>query len=288
MTLSELLHGQRVVLFEGAMGTQLEQRGAPMGAAANLTHPAAVRAVHDSYIACGCDLLMTNTLTANRIFMHDPGSDLRELNLAGVRLARAAAGAAPVLGDLGSCGKLLQPFGPLTEADAHAAFLEQASTLAEGGVDGFIVETMTDIREAVCALRACRAAADLPVIVTLTYRTARDGGRTLMGNPTADCVRQLEAAGAAAVGANCGEIDPQELALIIGAMRALTSLPILAKPNAGKPRVEAGRLIYDLPTAEFVAGIGECIRNGATMVGGCCGTSPEYISALARALRPVG
>jgi methionine synthase I (cobalamin-dependent) len=229
---------------------------------------------------------MSNTLTANRIFTHGPDSDLRELNLAGVRLARAAAGTAPVLGDMGSCGKLLQPFGPLTEAEAHAAFLEQAQLLAEGGVDGFIVETMTDIREAVCALRACRVAADLPVIVTLTYRTARDGGRTLMGNRTADCVRQLEAAGAAAVGANCGEIDPLELAAIIAAMRALTSLPILAKPNAGKPRVESGRLIYDLPVAEFVDGQSACIRSGATLVGGCCGTSPEYIAALARAIRP--
>lgn len=286
MKLKELIQGPRIVLFEGAMGTELEHRGAPMGVAANLSHADAVRAVHAAYRASGCDLLMTNTLTGNRIFSHDPDVDPRALNLAGVALAREAAGAdAPVLGDLGSCGKLLKPFGPLTEDDARVAFAEQAGILAEGGVDGFVVETMTDIREAICALRACREVAELPVIVTLTFKTPRNGGRTLMGNATQDCVSQLEAAGASAVGANCGEIDPHELAEIVAAMRAVTTLPILAKPNAGKPRIESGKLIYDLPIERFVNGLESCMQAGATMIGGCCGTTPDYIRALAVALR---
>lgn len=284
MKLNDLITGSRIVLFEGAMGTQLERRGAPMGGAANLSHPEAVAAVHADYRRCGCDLLMTNTLTGNRIFTREPGVDLRALNLAGVAIARAAAGAAPVLGDVGSCGKLLKPFGPVTEEEAHGAFLEQARILHEGGVDGFIVETMMDLREALIALKACREAADLPVIVTLTFKTARNGGRTMMGNAAADSVRQLEGAGAAAVGANCGEITPHELAGVIGAMRSVTSLPILAKPNAGKPRVDQGRVIYDLPIADFVAGLQECIAAGATLVGGCCGTSPDYIEALGAGL----
>ncbi|TAK52486.1 MAG: hypothetical protein EPO25_13430 [Gammaproteobacteria bacterium] len=282
MGLQELLNGPGLVLFEGAMGTQLERRGAPMGGVANLSHPEAVAAVHADYRNCGVDLLMTNTLTGNRIFTRDPDVDLHALNLAGVALARAAAGPLPVLGDIGSCGKLLKPFGPVTEEEAHGAFLEQARTLHEGGVDGFIVETMMDLREALVALRACREAGGLPVIVTLTFKTARNGGRTMMGNAAADSVRQLEGAGAAAVGANCGEITPHELAGVIGAMRAVTSLPILAKPNAGKPRVDQGRVIYDLPITDFVAGLQECVAAGATMIGGCCGTSPAYIAALKR------
>lgn len=280
MNLRDLITGSRTVLFEGAMGTELERRGAPMGGAANLTHPDAVAAVHADYRRCGCDLLMTNTLTGNRIFVQGKGVDLQALNLKGAELARRAAGTAPVLGDMGSCGKLLKPFGPVTDDEAFAAFLEQARFLLEGGVDGFIIETMMDLREALIALRACREAGDLPVIVTLTFKTARNGGRTMLGNPAADSVRQLEAAGAAAVGANCGEVTPHELAGVIGAMRAATSLPILAKPNAGRPRVEQGRAVYDLPIADFVSGLQECIAAGATMVGGCCGTSPAYIEAL--------
>jgi len=280
MRLDELIRGPRIVLFEGAMGTELERRGAPMGGAANLSHPEAVAAVHADYRRCGIDLLMTNTLTGNRLFQRGRDVDLRALNLAGVALARAAAADLPVLGDIGSCGQLLKPFGPVAEEEAHAAFAEQARALHAGGVDGFIVETMMDLREALIALRACCEVVDLPVIVTLTFKTARNGGRTMLGHGAQDAARQLEAAGAAVIGANCGEITPHELAGVVGAMRAATSLPILAKPNAGRPRLEQGRTVYDLPVADFVAGLQGCIAAGATMIGGCCGTSPAYIAAL--------
>jgi 5-methyltetrahydrofolate--homocysteine methyltransferase len=283
MSLLDLLSSERKTLFlDGAMGTQLGEMGLEMGGQNCVTHPEAVLAVHEKYSACSLDLLITNTLTMNRVNLsaHNVGVDVREVNLAGARLAKQAARAGQyVLGDVSSTGKLLKPYGPLAEEEAYEAFKEQASILAEGGVDGFIVETMTDLREALCAVRAAREAADLPVLASISFKTAGNGGRTIMGNTAAECARSLAEAGANAVGANCGELDPLEMAEVVALMRAATTAPIIAQPNAGKVHLVDMQPTYSMSPADFADGVRACAEAGARLVGGCCGTSPAHIKA---------
>jgi 5-methyltetrahydrofolate--homocysteine methyltransferase len=287
MSLLDLLNsGRKTIFLDGAMGTQLGQAGLEMGGQNNVTNPDAVLAVHQRYAAAGVDLLITNTLTMNRTNLesHNVGVDVREVNLAGVRLAKAAAGGAGegrfVLGDMSSTGKMLKPYGQLPEAEAFAAFKEQAGILAEGGVDGLIIETMFDLREALCAVRAAREACDLPVIASIAFNTAGNDGRTVMGNTARQCAEALTEAGAAAVGANCGAVDPLEMAQIVALVREATSLPVIAQPNAGKGRMVDKELVFDLSPADFASGVQECVRAGARLVGGCCGTSPAHIQAM--------
>ena len=269
------------------MGTQLAERGAVMGGQSTLSHPDKVLAIHKDYSQCGCHILITNTLTMNRIFIenHKVGVDVREVNVAGVQLAKEAAGQDQyILGDMSSAGKLLEPYGDLKESAAYEAFAEQAALLEEGGVDGFIIETMIDLKEALCALRACKEVSALPVIVTMAFSTPNKGGRTIMGNAAQECAKALTESEAQAVGADCGDIDPFQMAEIISTMRSATDLPVLAKPNAGRPRWVDHKTVFDMAPGEFVQGIRECISAGATMVGGCCGTSPEHICDLADAI----
>lgn len=276
------------MLFDGAMGTQLAKRGLSMGGHNCVTHPDDVLAVHRAYIEAGSHLLITNTLTMNRIQLdthNEADVDLREVNLAGAKLAREAASSQnSVFGDISSTGKLLKPYGELDEADAFEAYKEQASILAEGGVDGFIVETMTDMNEALCALKACKAVSELPVLVTMSFSTAKKGGRTMMGNTAEDCAKAFTEAGAAVVGTNCGDLDPFQMADVVSTFCKATHLPVAAQPNAGKPKFVEGETVFDMTPEEFVKGITACIEAGAKIVGGCCGTSPEHIRAVAEML----
>jgi 5-methyltetrahydrofolate--homocysteine methyltransferase len=284
MSVLDLLAGDRPFIFlDGAMGTELGAAGLEMGGQANVTHPEAVLAVHERYAACGVDLLITNTLTMNRVNIesHNVGVDVREVNLAGVRLAKTAARQGQyVLGDMSSTGKMLKPYGPLPHEDASASFREQAAVLAEGGVDGFIVETMFDLREAVLAVRAAREVSDLPVIASIAFNTAANGGRTVMGDTAEDCARALAEAGACAVGANCGAVDPHEMAEIVALMHDATTVPIIAQPNAGKGRLAEKKLVFDMTPSVFALGLRECARAGARLLGGCCGTSADHIRAM--------
>jgi 5-methyltetrahydrofolate--homocysteine methyltransferase len=283
MSLLDLLNGERsTILLDGAMGTQLGEAGLEMGGQNCVTHPEAVLAVHQEYAACGIDLLITNTLTMNRVSLsaHRVELDVRAVNLAGARLARQAALPGQyVLGDISSTGKLLKPYGPLAEEDAYAAFQEQATILEEGGVDGFIVETMTDLREALCAVRAVRDASTLPVLASVSLKTAGNGGRTIMGNTARECAAGLAEAGACAVGANCGELDPLEMAQVIAFMTEATSVPIIAQPNAGKVQMVDMRPSYGMSPDDFSEGMRACVEAGARLIGGCCGTSPMHIKA---------
>ncbi|HEY3277795.1 MAG TPA: homocysteine S-methyltransferase family protein [Syntrophorhabdaceae bacterium] len=288
MNLSEFISsGDRIILIDGAMGTQLAEKGLEMGASNNLTHPDAVLEIHRQYVDCGVDFVTTNTFTLNRANMefHKSTLDVREANLAGVRLARHAAGKDRyILGDMGPTGKMLKPYGPLPENEAYESFREQAAILAEGGVDGFIIETMFELKEALIAVRACKDASGLPVIASMTFNTLVGGGKTVMGNSAKDCVAALTEAGVSAVGTNCGNLDPFQIAEIVVVMSGNTALPIVAQPNAGKPQFVDNRTFFTMSPAEFAEGVAECIKAGARLVGGCCGTSPAHIRALAEKL----
>ncbi|MDD4101328.1 MAG: homocysteine S-methyltransferase family protein [Kiritimatiellae bacterium] len=286
LKLGEALVGlERPMVMDGAMGTQLAFMGLEMGGVNNITCPAAVLDIHRRYAESGADILITNSLTMNRVYIetHHLGLDVREVNLAGVRLARAAAGGGRyVLGDIGATGQMLEPYGELTEEAAFAAYAEQADILAEGGADGFIIETMFDLRDALCALRACRSTASgVPVMVSLSFNTGAQGARTMMGNSVEECALALEAQGADVIGANCGSMSVVQYVEVVKGMRAVSSLPVLVQPNAGQPEVADGKTSYNLSPEEFAAGIAQCLSAGARVVGGCCGTSPEHIKAIA-------
>ncbi|OHB64133.1 MAG: hypothetical protein A2168_04820 [Planctomycetes bacterium RBG_13_50_24] len=284
MQFSKALENDGIILLDGAIGTELDKRGLMGRASNNLDAPEAVLDIQREYAACGCHALTTNTLTMNRIYVetHNLDVSVRDVNKAGAELARQAAGKERyVLGNLSSTGQLLEPYGTYKEAQFYDAFREQAGILAESGVDGFIIETMFDLREAMCALHACKENFSLPVIVSIAFTTQEKGGRTMMGDSAERCARSLTDAGADVIGANCGSLDPAQMAVVVSLLKSAARLPVLAQPNAGRPKLVGDKTVFEMVPASFAAGIAECLRAGAKLVGGCCGTSPEHIRAVA-------
>jgi 5-methyltetrahydrofolate--homocysteine methyltransferase len=283
MNLAAFLKNQDTILLDGAMGTQLDKHGLMSRGANNVAAPEVVLEIHREYAKCGCHALTTNTLTMNRVYIetHNFEVDVREVNEAGARLARRAAEEKQyVLGDISSTGQLLEPYGTYKKQQFYDAFKEQAEILAEAGVDGFIIETMFDLREAMCALRACKDNFSLPVIASIAFTTEEKGGRTIMGDSAEDCARQLTQAGADAIGANCGDLEPAQMAKVVFLLRSETTLPVLAQPNAGKPKLVDNRTVFEMEPEAFAAGVEKCLQAGARLVGGCCGTTPEHIRAI--------
>ena len=284
MDLLTALKNKDVTLLDGAIGTELDRRGLMGRAGNNLDNPEVVLEIQREYAQCGCDAITTNTLTMNRIYIetHNVGVSVQDINRAGVELARQAVGEGQyVLGNMSSTGQLLEPYGTYKESQFYDAFREQAEILAEAGVDGFIIETMFDLPEAICALRACKDKLSLPVIVSIAFATEAKGGRTMMGNSAEQCAKSLTDAGADVIGANCGDITPAQMAVVVSELKSATSLPVLAQPNAGKPNLVDGRTVFDMAPQPFAEGIAECLQAGANIVGGCCGTTPEHIRAVA-------
>lgn len=283
MNLTELLRQKSPLFFDGAMGSELAHRGLQPGCELNLSKPQQISAMHREYAAIGVDFLTTNTFTANRIYLesHGQNGDLQAINRAGVELAREAAGPKQyVIGDIGPTGRLLKPYGEYSEEQFVENYHEQALVLIENGADGLLIETMTDLREALCTLKACREVTSLPVMVTLSYSTTDKGGRTIMGAGVAEVATELEKYGATVVGANCGDLDPLQMAEIAALHRQHTSLPIMIQPNAGIPKLIDGKTIYGMNPADFAAGVARCIESGASIVGGCCGTTLDHIRAI--------
>lgn len=283
-----LLKTKPVILLDGAMGTELDKKGLMGRGRANLESPDAVLEIHQAYSQSGCDALTTNTLTMNRIYIetHNVDVSVEQVNRAGAQLAdRATCCSQYVLGNMSATGQLLQPYGTYTETQFCEAFREQAGILAEAGIDGFLIETMYDLREAVIALHACKEVSSLPAIVSIAFQTEDKGGRTMMGDTAEQCARQLTEAGADVVGANCGDLDPSQTAVVVGLLKDATDLPILAQPNAGRPRLVGDKTVFDMAPGPFAEGIAECIRAGARIVGGCCGTSPAHVRAVAEMIQ---
>ena len=287
LNLLDLLDNKRIVLLDGAMGTQLDKKGLMSRGQNNLDAPEAVLEIHRAYVRAGCDALIANTLTMNRLYIetHNVGVPVGEVNRAGAALAREAAGDERcVLGNMSSTGQLLEPYGSYSQAQFCDAFREQAEALAEAGVDGFMIESMFDLREALCALRSCKEVSSLPVVVSVAFQTNKNGGRTMMGDTAEQSARQLTAAGADAIGANCGDLDPGQMAEVVATLTAATDRPIAAQPNAGKPRLVEDRTVFDMAPEPFAKGLAACIEAGARLVGGCCGTGPEHIEAVRRVI----
>lgn len=282
MNFKKFLNGNKVIILDGAMGTELERRGALGRCNSNLTNPEIVESIHRDYFNAGSNAVITNTFSMTRLYAetHNLKIDLEEVNRSGVKSARNAAGdEGYVLGDIGPTGQMLEPYGTYKEKDFYETFKEQASILAGAGVDGLIIETMFELREAVCAVRACKEISKIPVIASISFQTVKNGGKTMMGNSAEECAKRLTEEGADAVGTNCGDLAPLEMAEVVSILKKSTDLPIAAQPNAGKPKLAKGKVFYRKPEI-YAKETLECYKAGATIIGGCCGTTPEHIKIL--------
>lgn len=285
MNLIEALQ-RDVLLGDGANGTRLGELGFTKKPydLANVLAPDLVRRVHGEYFDAGSDFVETNTFEANRIRLADASVDVAEVNRSGARLAREAAGPDRlVLGAIGPSGKPMAPIGTTTEAEWHAAVVEQATALAEGGVDGFILETFIDMEELRIAVEAVRSVSDLPIIVSKAY--IEDGEALAEGLPMR-CGQEMAVLGVNAIGANC-IVGPQRMIDIVRQLAENNTLPILAFPTPGLPQLVKGEVTYDTAPEYFAKAALRLVEEGANIIGGCCGTTPEHIHRL-RALIDAG
>ncbi len=276
-----------VIVCDGAMGTQLYAKGVFINRCfdeLNLAHPDLVREVHQEYLWSGAEVLETNTFGANRVKLepHGLADRVSEINAAGVRLAREVArGLAYVAGSVGPLGVRIEPFGKMTAAEAKAVFVEQIGSLAEAGADLLSLETFSDVNELHMALTAAREVCRIPVMAQIALS---DEGNSLDGMPPESFAAQLERWGADVVGVNCG-VGPQIMLESVERIAQVVRCPIVAQPNAGRPRSFEGRNLY-LSSPEYVASYAKrFIRAGARVVGGCCGTTPAHIKAIRDTVR---
>ena len=276
------------VLTDGAWGTQLQERGLQAGEcpdAWNLLYPERVEQVARAYVEAGSQVILTNTFRANRLALERYGLAERtaDINRAGVEISRrAAAGKALVFASIGPSGRMLVA-GETTEDELVATFREQARALAEAGADAIVVETMADLTEARLAVTAALETG-LPVVASMVFDSGRNKDRTMMGVTPEQAARDLSAVGAHVIGANCGQgiVGYVE---ICRRLRAATDRPIWIKPNAGLPEMVEGKAVYRVTPAEFASYVPALLEAGASFVGGCCGTTPDFIRAIASTLR---
>ena len=275
-----------VRITDGAWGTQLQARGLALGASPdswNLTHPERVEEVARAYVEAGSEVILTNTFRANALAME---GDLDAINRAGVEISlraakgRAAKGRALVFASIGPTGKMLMT-GETTAEQMSEAFAAQAASLAAAGADALLIETMSDTDEARLAVTAAKRTG-LPVIVSFAFDSGRNKDRTMMGATPEAVAAAMAEAGADGVGANCG-VGVEHAAALCARLRAACELPVWIKPNAGLPKMEGSEVRYDVSAEWFAAHFAALREAGAAFVGGCCGSTPEFIGALVKA-----
>ena len=277
------LTGSGPVLTDGAWGTQLQARGLGLGEfpdAWNLTQPKRVAEVARAYVEAGSQIILTNTFGANRLRLAEQNlaGQVEDINLRGVEIScRAADRRARVFASIGPTGKLLLS-GEVTADELGDAFLEQAKALAKGGADALVIETMSDLEEAKLALRAA-CETGLPVVACIVFDSGKNKDRTMMGNTPEQVAEELTRAGADVVGANCGQ-GIEGFVPICRRLRGATDRPLWIKPNAGMPRVVNGQAVYDTSPEAFARHMPDLIEAGASFLGGCCGSNPEFIRTL--------
>lgn len=283
----EALHEDRVYLFDGAMGTMLYSKGVYINRSfeeLNLVEPRLVQEIHRAYVKSGAQILITNTFAANRVKLAARGLEeqIKEINYKGAKIAREAAGEdLYVAGDIGPLGIRIEPWGPTSVDEAKEAFKEQAEALLDGGVDLFVLETFSDLNEIHQAIRAVRELCDLPIVAQMTVA---DDGNSSYGTSPEIFTKRLDEWGADVIGINCS-VGPRVTLETIEKMVPVTRKKLSAQPNAGYPRNIDGRNIY-LASPEYMAKYAKrFIQVGVKFVGGCCGTTPEHIKAIANEVK---
>ncbi|MCK4692858.1 MAG: homocysteine S-methyltransferase family protein [Anaerolineales bacterium] len=291
-TLQELIATGEPILTDGGMGTMLLSLGLPRGVEPelwNVERPEEIRKIHRGYIEAGAQIILTNSLGGNRqrLSFHGLVDRVVELNIAAAGLARAEAEAAEasvvVAGSMGPTGAVMAPLGDLTFEQAKLAFVEQAGSLVDGGVDVLWIETMSDLEEVRAAVEGCRQVApDVPIVATMTFDTH---GHTVMGVSPQTAAEALSDLNLMALGGNCGN-GPDEIEAAIGKMHSVVpDVVLVAKSNAGAPRIEGDHQVYDA-TPEIMADHALRVHHlGARIIGACCGSTPEHIRAMGRALQ---
>jgi 5-methyltetrahydrofolate--homocysteine methyltransferase len=288
---------QDLFLLDGAMGTELIAREIEVGKCndyLNIELPDVVSDIHRSYFEAGSDAVITNTFGANKYALRRLGfaEEVVKINKSGAQIARSAAGKEKyVLGDIGPSGDFLEPLGALNAEDMKEAFIRQANALFDGGVDGFIIETMTAIEEAAVAIEAVKSiSGDLPVFASMSFDKAGDDFKTMMGVDVNAAVEKIVSLGVDSVGFNCGSISLEgyiELTeKFVSAVRAMSAnVIIFTEPNAGKPELVDNQAVYKVSPEDFAAAIEKIYTAGVNVVGGCCGTGPAHIRATAEKLK---
>jgi 5-methyltetrahydrofolate--homocysteine methyltransferase len=282
---------ERVVLFDGGMGSSLISLGLPEGECPeswNLTHSEVIKDIHRKYLEAGADVIQTNTFGASRLRLTSFGYEnkVEDVNARAVEIAKKVCPEDKfVAGDIGPCGGFLEPMGKFSVKEFKGSFLEQAQALAppKGGVDFFSIETMCDLREALAAIKAIKMVSNLPIFVSMTFDKKPKGYFTLIGNTISECATELQKAGADVIGANC-TLGSAEMIGLAEELRKSTDLPIIIQPNAGKPELICRKLVYQQDSESFAEDIRRIVKAGANFVGGCCGTTPEFIREIHKRL----
>lgn len=273
--LRRVLAGQDLLLFDGAMGTQLQARGLAAGEVPELlclTNPRQITQIHQAYVQAGSEVVTTNTFGASAPKLGDAAT-VEEVFSAAVACAKAS-GARYVAADIGPTGSLLEPMGTLPFDDAYELFAQQVRAADAAGADLFIIETMADLAEAKAAVLAAKECSDLPIFCTMTFD---EDGRTFLGTTPEVAAKTLSSLGANVVGINCS-LGPKDVAPLVRRMLPWSSVPVMAQANAGLPHVEDGVTLYDIKPAEYCEAVRDMLDAGVTVVGGCCGTTPDYIA----------
>ncbi len=286
MSFGERLASGDTLVADGAMGTMLQQRGLEPGGcpeSLNLSNPSLLREIAREYLEAGADIIETNTFGGSppRLATYGLDEKTEELNETAVNLVRGVVGdRAYVAGSVGPSGKILEPYGDFTRDQLYRAFHRQARSLIRAGIDCAFVETMIDIEEAKLAIEAIKdVSSSLPVVATMTFDATPRGFHTVMGVSVEVAAAGLEQAGADAVGSNCGN-GIENMVEIASVFRQSSRLPLAIQSNAGLPRMKNGIVVYD-ETPEFMASTArQLVSSGVTIIGGCCGTTPQHIAAI--------
>ncbi len=283
---------ERPLVCDGAMGTQLMLAGLEQGScgeAWNLSHPERVLAIQRRYAEAGADCIITNTFGGSRLMLrrHGHETQLAEINAAGARIAREAFGGRPgfVLGDIGPLGAILEPYGELPAAEAQSALEEQCRALVRAGVDAIIIETQTSLEELGLAIDAAKAANAPTIIASLAYDLSVDKTyyKTMMGVSPEQAAELAEERGAHIVALNCGTgMDMVGAAMVARIYRAHCSLPVMVQPNAGLPVLENLKAVYKQLPADTARAVPEVLAAGASIIGSCCGSTPEHTREIRR------
>jgi len=285
---------ERPLLGDGAMGTQLMLAGLEQGNCGeewNLTHPERVLAIQRRYAEAGSDCILTNTFGGSRIMLnrHSNGGRAVEINRAAVGIARAAFGGREgyVIGDIGPFGGLMEPYGDFSESEVRDALNEQARALVEAGADAIIIETQTSLEELLLGIRAAQDAGAHAIIGSMAYDVTLDGSafRTMMGVDPERAAEFIEEHGGNMVALNCGTgMDMERARQAVLRYKQVTDLPVMVQPNAGQPKLVDMKVVYDEGPEEMAQGVVPLLQAGVSVIGACCGSTPEHIRAFRQAM----
>jgi len=286
MTLIERIGSRKILILDGATGSELIARGLVAGECPelwNISHPETIKDVSASYFAAGSDAVLTNTFGGSllKLRAYNLESQTYELNFWGARNAISVKPEGKfIIGSIGPSGLMLEPFGDITNQEMTDSFAVQVKAMADAGVDGFMLETFTDLEEIKCAINAVKENSDLPFFASMTFSNTPEGHRTMMGVSVKDFVESMQAENALLVGSNCGNGILKMIDLAKEFRSVSATVNLLLKANAGEPHLHDGRICYSESPELFATNLTELLAISPSAVGGCCGTNPEHIRRI--------